>query len=143
MESRNKQLTTITLKIIQKNEALKDLKSEIVKIVNSSSQGSRPGLNRLVKRIDLNLKLEKDWNEFSLCFEHVYVGFYKNLKNSFPDLTTHDLRHSALIRLNLTIKEASDVLGVSPESVKIFRLRLRKKLQIESQKNLVEFIINV
>jgi len=142
LESKNKHLTTITLKILQKSETLKELKSKIEKISAASSKSSAE-LNRLVKLIDRSFRLEKDWEEFTMCFEQVHVGFYKTLKSQFPELTTHDLRHCALIRLNMTISETADVLGVSPESVKIFRFRLKKKLDVESQKELVEYIMSI
>ena len=41
------------------------------------------------------------------------------------------------------IKEAANILGISPESVKTARYRLRKKLGLQTDDNLVDFIINL
>ncbi len=49
----------------------------------------------------------------------------------------------ALIKLQLNLKESAAVLGISPESVKTARYRLRKKLDIDSQISLHQFMENI
>jgi ligand-binding sensor domain-containing protein/DNA-binding CsgD family transcriptional regulator len=143
LEFKNKQITMISLKIIEKNKMLSELKTKMQKLHQTASSKLQPEIHQFIKIIDQSFRHEDDWEEFKLCFEQVNVDFYRKLNEAFPNLTTLEQRHCALIKLNLTIKEAASVLGVSPESVKIFRLRLRNKLQIESQKELVEYIVNL
>ncbi|HEY8938181.1 MAG TPA: hypothetical protein VIM65_23325, partial [Cyclobacteriaceae bacterium] len=49
-------------------------------------------------------------------------------------------RLSALIKLNLSIKEMASMLGISPESVKKSRYRLKRKLGLTENDVLEEFI---
>jgi DNA-binding CsgD family transcriptional regulator len=40
------------------------------------------------------------------------------------------------------MKEMAELMGISPESVKMARHRLRKKLNLVTEENLAEFIAN-
>jgi DNA-binding CsgD family transcriptional regulator len=61
----------------------------------------------------------------------------------YPDLNSNDLRLCALLKLNLDTKEIATIMDISPESVKVARSRLRKKLQLETSDNLSSFITQV
>ncbi len=142
IEFKNKQLTTHTLNILQKNETLKDLRDKLETISKSGTSQSQE-VKRSLRLIDESFRLDKDWEEFRLYFEQIYTGFYTKLKLNYPDLTNHELRHCALIRLNLSIAECASVLGISPDSVKVSRTRLRKKLKMAPNQNLTEFILSI
>ena len=89
-------------------------------------------LNSLIRILDANKFVDRDWEEFKIFFEQVHTDFFTKMKSSYPDLSSAELKLCALARLDLNIKEASNILSISPESVKTSRYRLRKK--IESQR---------
>lgn len=143
IEYRNKQITTHTLNIIQKNEMLRELREQLEHIIKSQSGSASAELKKLLKIIDESFRLDKDWEEFKLYFEQIYTGFYAKLKISHPDLTNQELRHCALIRLNLSNHECASILGISPNSIKVTRTRLRKKLDLPGHQNLTDFIMGI
>lgn len=142
IEYRNKQITTHTLNIIQKNEMLKDLRDELESIIKTPDGVSHNQLRKMQKLIDESFRLDKDWEEFKLYFEQIYTGFYAKLKINYPDLTNQELRHCALIRLNLSNAECASILGISPNSVKVTRTRLRKKLNLQNH-SLTDFVMGI
>lgn len=143
VEYKNKQVTTHALNIIQKNETLRGLRSKLENIVKQPDRLTVAELRKTLRIIDDSFKLDKDWDDFKLYFEQVHVGFYEKLKINYPDLTTQELRHCALIRLNLTIAECASVLGISHDSMKVSRTRLRKKLHLEPNQSLTDFILGL
>lgn len=143
IEYRDKQITTHALNIIQKNETLKELKRKLEGFMKSSPKSSQAELKKTLKIIDESFRLDKDWEEFKLFFEQIYTGFYTKLKINCPELTTHELRHCALIRLNLSTAECASILGIASDSVKVSRARIRKKLDLEPGKGLADFILSV
>lgn len=143
IEYRNKQITTHTLNIIQKNEMLRDMRAQLEEIVKTTEGAPHSSLKKLLKTIDESFRLDKDWEEFKLYFEQIYTGFYAKLKVSYPDLTNQELRHCALIRLNLNNNECASILGISPNSIKVSRTRLRKKLNLESNQSLTDFVMGI
>lgn len=142
IKHKNKQLTTVSLHIIQKNKTLKDLGKEIG-VLSNSSPIMKQEVRKLQKLIDESFRLDRDWDEFKLYFEKVYVDFYKNLKKKYPNLTNSELRHCALIKLNLSINECANILGISPESVKISRFRLKKKMDLTTQNEVRDCIMSL
>lgn len=143
IEYKNKQIATHALNIIQKNESLRELKSRLEAVVKSNSKISLSDIRRTLRLIDESFKLDKDWEDFSLYFEQIHTGFYSKLKLSYPDLTPHELRHCALIRLNLTLAESASIMGISNDSIKVSRTRLRKKLKLEANQSLTRFILGI
>lgn len=138
---KNKELTSYTMNFIQKNELIKELKEAIQQIMKSADTGMRKDLGKLIRLIDTTIGVDKDWENFKLFFEQVHQDFFDQLKADFPELTGSDLKLCALVRLNLSMKETSALLGISAESVKTARYRLRKKLNLESGENLMDFLI--
>ncbi|HYW35901.1 MAG TPA: tetratricopeptide repeat protein, partial [Balneolaceae bacterium] len=123
---KNKQLTTHSLNLVQKNEVMKELKKSIQKIRTEARGDIRKKLGELDHLVDYSFNLDEDWKEFKLYFEEVHTGFFDILKKRYPALTPNELRLSALIKLNLTIKEIAAIMGISPDSIKTARYRLRK-----------------
>ncbi|HET8809059.1 MAG TPA: tetratricopeptide repeat protein [Flavobacteriaceae bacterium] len=140
LEFKNRQLTTLSLNMVQKNEVMKELKQRITEMRNQPGTSPNKVSASLIRLVDYSFNLDKDWEEFRLYFEEVHSGFFDLLKKRYPDLTTNELRLSALVKLNLTIKEISTILNISPDSVKTARYRLRKKLGLETEDNLSEFL---
>ncbi len=140
LEFKNKQLVTQSLNILQKKELILDMKEKVEKF---KKEGSVRELSKLSNQIDYSFTLDKDWEDFKLYFEEVHINFFNSLKEKYDDLTPYELKLSALIKLNLSIKEMAVILGISPDSVKKARYRLRKKLGVSTEVNLVEFMLAI
>jgi ligand-binding sensor domain-containing protein/DNA-binding CsgD family transcriptional regulator len=139
---KNMQLADSTLSIIRKNEVLIEIKSELEK--QKEELGPRyPAryLQRLTTLIDKNISNDNDWEIFEALFDQAHENFFKRLKLSFPDLTQSDLKLCAYLKLNLSSKEIAPLLNISIRGVEIRRYRLRKRLALSSDKNLVEYIV--
>ncbi len=67
----------------------------------------------------------------------------KRLKDLYPTLSPNELRLCAYLRLNMTTKDIAQILNISIRGVEISRYRLRKKLGIEGDTNLIDFMINL
>ena len=84
---------------------------------------------------------EESWRIFEDNFNEVHEDFLKRLKQQFPDLSPGDLKLAAYLRMNLSSKEISPLLFISVRSIENKRSRLRKKLGLKEEDNLVDFII--
>ncbi len=70
---------------------------------------------------------DQDWKTFKQLFEEVYPGFFGRVRQRYLGLTEGDERLLALYKLNLPPKEMAAMLGISTESLRTSRYRLRKK----------------
>lgn len=142
LEYKNRALTNHSLHLVQKNKTMKQLKENIGKI-KTDNNGLGKELQKLENMVNYSFNLDEDWEQFQLYFEDVHSGFFDTLKSEYPDLTPNELRLSALAKLNLSIKETATIMGITPNSVKTARHRLRKKLGMETEENLSEFMMEL
>jgi len=73
-------------------------------------------------------------------FEQVHQSFFDKLKASSENLTANDLRLIALLKMNLNSADISSLLGISQDSLRVVRYRLRKKLNLAQGDSLSAFI---
>ncbi|WP_284652457.1 hypothetical protein [Flavobacterium terrisoli] len=136
IEHKESQLSAVTIQMIEKNEILDEIKS----IINRKEPNSEGELKKLVSKYTIQ---DNNWRDFDNYFESVNKNFYTRLKQKYPDISANDLKICALIKLNLSIKEMASILNISPDSVKTARHRLRKKLLLNTEENLTDFILSV
>ena len=83
----------------------------------------------------------EDWKLFEEYFKSAHRDFLEKLQQKYSDLTPGDLRICCLLRMNLSTKEIALLLNVSVRAVELRRYRLRKRLGIGNDVNLVDFLI--
>lgn len=141
VEHKSKELASSTMSIIKKNEFLMQLKEIIEK--QKAELGSRypdKYFNHLNKKIDENISNQDDWQIFQNHFEQAHHQFFSKMKATYPQLTPSDLRLCAYLRMNLSSKEIAPLLGISVRGVENHRYKLRKKMNVEHDKSLVNII---
>ncbi|MEO5776802.1 MAG: hypothetical protein ABIQ27_07850 [Flavobacterium sp.] len=136
IEYKESQLSAITIQMLEKNELLDEIKT----ILNKKEPTSEKEIKKLVSKYTIQ---DNNWKDFDNYFESVNKNFYTRLKQKYPEISSNDLKICALIKLNLSIKEMASILNISPDSVKTARHRLRKKLQLNTEENLTDFILSV
>ncbi len=133
IESKNRELAISTMSIIKKNRVLNKIKMVLKKNTDNTAA---------VELINSNLNDSKDWSLFEQAFNNADKDFLDKIKIAHPDLTPNDLRFCAYLRLNLSSKEMAPLLNISTKSVETKRYRLRKKLGLEHDSGLVNYILN-
>jgi len=143
IKSKNRELSTTTLLVVNKNGMLTGIKETIEKILGETPSTINKELKATINEIDNSINSDKDWDTFKKHFEGVHTGFFERLMQKFPDMTHNELRLCAYMRINLNTKEIAQMLSISPTSVNQRRYRLRKKLDLDSDTGLVEYMINL
>jgi len=140
---KNSQLATSTMAIIAKNELLSEIKTEMENFKEELGYRlPKKYYSKILHLIDQNISSENDWKSFETLFDQAHENFFKRLKTAYPDLTPGDLKLCAYLRMNLTTKEIVQLLNISIRGVEVHRYRLRKRLNLDSNQNLVEFMMN-
>jgi len=139
---KNKELVNSTYETIHKNEILIQLINELKEISNkATNEENRHQLKMMLKRIRKEINNDKQWQIFETNFESVHEEFLKRIKIAFPDLTPRELKLCAYLRMNKSSKEISILMNISVRGVEISRYRLRKKLDLNREVNLTDFIL--
>ncbi|MBC7654247.1 MAG: transcriptional regulator [Oligoflexus sp.] len=144
LESKGREVTNSAMNIVYKNELLQKIKEEIDHLKDKEGKKlTDEQLRKLQKIIDESMSDERDWNLFETSFNETHENFFKKLKVAHPDLVPNDLKLCAYLRLNMSSKEMASLLNISLRGMEIRRYRLRKKLNLPHDKNLVEFLMEL
>ena len=139
----NRELATSSIFISQKNKIIGLIRKDINRLVRNDKAITRDEMTRVLKTIDENVKFDNDWYRIKAHFEKIYPGFFDRLRKQHPNLTPNDHKLAALLRMNLNTKEISHILKITAPSTEISRIRLRKKLGLDKNINLTQFICEV
>lgn len=135
LKEKDKKLINYTMEGINRNNMLSEIREEVWQLrTNLSDPESK--IRSIVRKIDSHLNDKENWKVFEKYFNTIYDGFFDRLMQRYPNLTPNELKICAYIKLNLTSKEISVLLNISPSSVEMARHRLRKKLGIASDVSL-------
>lgn len=137
IEQKNKELAISTMAMIKKNQFMNALLNDL------EPAAANPNVSRVLRTIKRSLKNDDDWEFFEQAFDNADKDFLKRLKELHPALTNHDLKLCAYLRLNLSSKEIAPLLNISVKSVDIKRYRLRKKMALQHDQNLTEYILSL
>ena len=142
IKHKNKELANSTMHLIQKNKFLNSVKNEVNTLLDSNIESTqKSSLKKLLRHIDRDINNEKNWKVFDDYFDDVHQDFLTRLKGQYPDLSPKELRLCAYLRMNLSSKEIAVLMNISIRGVEVSRYRLRKKLGIERDTNLIEYIL--
>ena len=138
MESKKQQLQLYSKNLLEKSDLVQKLSEEIESLKQKSSDEEQ--VKNFSRVLNSTILTDEDWERFKKTFQEVYPNFFATLRFKFPEITASELRLSALIKMNLSLKEAASTLGISAESVKKSRYRLKKKIALREDESLEEFI---
>ncbi|ESU26573.1 hypothetical protein FLJC2902T_25460 [Flavobacterium limnosediminis JC2902] len=144
LELKNKELVTHSMMEIQRAEIMEQILHDLKQLkLQSPKKETQQTIDLIIKQLGEN-KANSVWEEFELHYGHVYESFYNILNEKHPELTYRDKRLCALLKLNLTTKEISQITGQSIKSLENARTRLRKKLQLTNTNlDLVTYLVNL
>ena len=130
---KSKELATYSLIEASRNRVIQRMKEELSKMrygkPGSLSKKEYDSLLAILREGEFS---ESDWAHFYENFDLIHKSFFKTLRQRHPDLTPHDLRICAYLRLNMSNKELADIMGVTLKGAEAAKYRLRKKLSVGS-----------
>ena len=134
----------MTMHLLQRGKVLAKIKDVISLVIkNHDINDSSPSFRHLIRLIRDVEKSDQDWENFAMHFNMVNTDFFNKLKDRFPDLTPNELKLCAYLKMNLSTKEIAQLMNITIKAVEVGRYRLRKKLHIQPETNLYDFLIQV
>ena len=134
-----KLVDTFTQRILDKNKVIAELEKKILSnpLFNQSTEAAKKNLQAVS---EIRILTQEDWDKFQYNVSKVYPGLINRICDSFPLITDAELRMFLLIKLTVKNRDVSEILGISPDSVRKTRFRLKKKLNLGEDNDLVDFI---
>lgn len=141
IDLKQKELINLSLYIKQERDYLEKVcgqLTEISKIQNLEEM--REKIHRQGVELRENLRFSKEMDQFYTEVEEMHKNFVSRLLMRCPNLTERERRLAILLRLGLSSKEIAGLMSIETKSIEINRYRLRKKLRLDRNENIVQYL---
>ena len=139
LDFQNKELTTNVVYLSRMNELAMSMAGKLKRLDLREGAGNEQTIRSMIHELEQSSIIDA-WKEFEIRFQNVHIDFYKKLGEKFPDLSPNELKLCAFLRLNMSTKEISTLTYQSQDSIRMARSRLRQKLGVSKDENLVSFL---
>jgi DNA-binding CsgD family transcriptional regulator len=143
LQYNREQLNDFTHHLVEKNRIIFDLEKKLVsglKVNRDNMIVDQDDSSDMGNLLQLRILTDDDWTKFKIYFDKVFPGLIITLRQKHPDLTPAEERLFLLMKLKSDSREMSEILGISMESVRKNKYRLKKKLTLMEDTSLEEFI---
>ena len=140
IEAKNRKLTTKALQLSTKIELIDDL---IRTLSRESDDLQNVDISNIIKQFKILQKQTHEEESFLVHFEEVNQGFLSKLKQLHPDLNSNDIRFLSYVYMNLSIKEISVIFNITPEACRKRKERIEKKMQLDENLDLYNYITGI
>ena len=142
LAEKDRQLAEIALDVTKNDAYLTRFKKQIEALlltIPNEQIHEREELAAIVASLDSHLNHD-NWQRFQLSFEAVHSGFIQSLSETHPELSPAEVKLCIFLKLGMNTKDISNLLYLAPESIKVARSRLRKKLGLSLAHNLQSYL---
>lgn len=141
---KNAELASSAMHLVKKGELLSKSKTELAHVMKGMDNPQAiTEVKKMIKNLSEDDKMDKEWESFSKHFDTVHGDFLTALKNTHNTITGNEMKLCAYLRMNLSTKEIAQLMNISVRGVEIGRYRLRKKLQLEKEMSLFDYLIKI
>lgn len=133
------ELTNLVFFVKSKDKLLENILSLLQEAQKKSETDPKIKIKSIIALIKGFKDKEIKTNIFSTEIHKAEEQFIERLKERHPGLSKNEVILSSLLRINLSSKEIALLLDSNPKTVNMARYRLRRKLDLETDDNLVAY----
>jgi len=139
LEIREEELRTYMIDLSGKNAIINALQDHTVPDTVPADVSE----DEIADLLEQKILTDDNWENFKLRFKAIYPTFFTRIKDSGIQLTEAETRLLALMRLDLNGKDMANILGISPQSVRVCKMRLKKRLPTEKYPSVEDFLSEI
>ena len=139
IEHKTHELSAAMLQLSRLTELHEQISKKLTKLKADFPIVESP-INEMIGNVSVQL-LNEAWIRFEENFREMNPGFLKKFLNVHPDITPSEIRLITLLRLNMSSKEIAAFIHQEETSIRVSRSRLRKKLGLSENDNLVGYLM--
>ena len=143
LQYNREQLNDFTHHLVEKNRMIFELEKKLLsglKVNRDNDIVDQADSSEMNNLLQLRILTDDDWTKFKIYFDKVFPGLIITLRQKHADLTPAEERLFLLMKLKSDSREMSEILGISMESVRKNKYRLKKKLNITDESPLEDYI---
>lgn len=136
IDVKEQELKTYIIDLSRKNAIISSLQEE----TQAEHEPPEATEDEIAALLEQKILTDDDWAQFQSRFRAIYPGFFSRIKESGIALTEAETRILVLMRLELNGPDMANILGISPQSVRVCKMRLKKKLNAVAYETVEAFL---
>ena len=121
-----------------------ELASEILEATEANqvnlTEGESEAMSAIKERLRAQIRVDEQRAWLRQEIESVNTAFFERLKESHGNLVKTEVELCSLLRVGLGNREVADLRNISPSSARIARYRLKKKLGLNKETDVAEYL---
>lgn len=142
IEMKGRELVSNALIVANRNEAIQEILDSLT-ASETIRKSKDVKLKEAIRKLRKQLNENEEWKNFTTYFEQVNDLFINSLIDKHPELTANEIRFLSLVYINLTTKEISSLLNITPEYCKKKKQQIAHKLGLDGTKSLYFYLISI
>ena len=135
LEEQKKELLSKSLEAASLVKKLNSLRSKI--------SNNEVAISANLSDVEEYLSPENELRKLSYEFQRAYPHFEELLTAKFPELNKNDLLFLSFIKLRFSFKDIASILNITHQSVITKKYRIAKKMQLNKEDDIYDFISTV
>jgi DNA-binding CsgD family transcriptional regulator len=90
--------------------------------------------------INSRILTDEDWHNYKQTFHQVYPTFFETIQQNYTSISKAEIRIATLLKLGLSNYEMATILGISEESARKGKYRLRQRMEVDSEEKVIEVL---
>lgn len=140
IQHKERDLTDFAINLAQNQQWALALEEQLAKVKKARDEDREALIDQLELELKNKISFDDQTEEFMERLDRLSASFYERLNERFPNLTKNEVRLCSLIRLKMESRSIATLQNITLASVNTSRYRLRKRMQLNGDTDLDEFI---
>jgi len=136
---KDKEMITLSTNLLHNKQYFKEIRADL-RGINTEDKAT---IKSITNQINYLLEKNEDWNILKKHFNAVHDNFYNKLLVKHPSISETELRHCLFIKLHMQTKEIARILLIDPRSVQTARYRIKKKMNLNENTDLRDYLMRL
>lgn len=143
LNAKRQELTGKALSLINAERLVKKLQEDMKSYIDQADDDCRHKLQSITRMLNTEDKSKELWRDFENRFNELSDGFISKLTTKHSSLSPSEIRMCAMLRLQMSSKQISELTQRSLRTVEQSRFKIRKKIGLNSGDNLVAYLLTL
>ena len=138
------QITEFAMQIQDQNNHFQNLKDRLNLLTKKTDNHENTNeIKKIIYDINNVIEMNNDKIKLNTEIDNATENFLYKLKQKHPDINEKETQILIYLRLNYQTKQIASILGLTNQTVNNYRFSIRKKINLNKDDNLIDYLKNL
>lgn len=143
LKNKKRDVTNMVTNLTYKRKFIDEVQDKLKELHSQPPEEIDKEVTLIIREFNNYKNADKNSAVLQTDIDKVNLAFFNKLGELFPDLTENEKELCGLLLLKFSSKDIGNIRNVTPNAIKKARQRIRKKLPISEEEDLIHFLENI